>query len=197
MKIAQALSRLVVRSCYGDVRQAARHAARRSLVDWLGRAPGGSRHEAVETVLQTLAPFAGSPRAAVIGRRERLDCLSAALADGASARTRLRRHRAAHAAPSRRAGRLHTARAPQRSPLRGASFLRAFILGVDVECRTAGAAYLARGANQAPERVERFPLGGGRVPGQHIEHVTGSVANPMGGRGLERKFRELARLVVP
>ena len=85
MEVTRALARFVVRSRPEDIPAPARREAVRSLVNWLGCALGGSRHEAVDIALEALAPFAGAPQASVLGRRERLDCLNAALVNGMSA----------------------------------------------------------------------------------------------------------------
>jgi len=79
MEVTRRLARYVVGSQSADIPHAVRHEATRSLVNWLGCALGGSRHDAVTIALNTLQPFTGSPQAGVIGRRERLDSLHAAL----------------------------------------------------------------------------------------------------------------------
>lgn len=65
--------------------QYARKEARRTLLNWVGCAVGGSRHETLDVALAALAPFSGPPQATVLGRRERLDILHAALASVTSA----------------------------------------------------------------------------------------------------------------
>lgn len=148
MEVTRALARFVARSRPEDIPSAARHEAERSLVNYMGCALGGARHEAVGIALAMLAPFSGPPQAGVIGRRERLDCLHAALVNGMSAHvldfddTHLRTlmHPAVPVASTLLA-------LAERSRLTGAVFLHAFILGVDVECRIANAIYSAHNVN--------------------------------------------------
>ncbi len=148
MGVTRALARFVVRSNFDDIPSAVRHEATRSLVNWLGCALGGSRHEAVSIALAALAPFSGPPQASVLGRCERLDCLHAALVNGMSAHvldfddTHLRTllHPSVPVASSLLA-------LAERRPLTGADFLHAFILGVEVECRIANAIYFAHNVN--------------------------------------------------
>ncbi len=148
MEVTRALARFVARSRPEDIPSTARHEATRSLVNYLGCALGGARHEAVGIVLETLAPFSGPPQAGVVGRRERLDCPHAALVNGMSAHvldfddTHLRTlmHPSVPVASTLLA-------LAERSRLTGAEFVHAFILGVDVECRIANAIYVAHNVN--------------------------------------------------
>jgi 2-methylcitrate dehydratase PrpD len=95
-----------------------------------------------------LVPFAGPAQASVIGRRERLDCLNAALINGMSAHvldfddTHLRTllHPSVPVASTLLA-------LAERRLLSGADFLHAFIVGVDIECRIANAIYSAHNVN--------------------------------------------------
>ena len=148
MEVTRALARFVVRSRPGDVPASAHAEAVRSLVNWVGCALGGSHHEAIGIALEALAPFAGAPRASVLGRRERLDCLNAALVNGMSAHvldfddTHLRTllHPGVPVASALLA-------LSERAPLAGTDFLHAFVLGVDVESRIANAIYTAHNVN--------------------------------------------------
>jgi 2-methylcitrate dehydratase PrpD len=140
--VTRELARFVARSRPGEVPVEARHEATRSLVNWMGCALGGSRHEAIGIALEALAPFAGPPQATVIGTGRRLDCPHAALLNGMSAHvldfddTHLRTlvHPSVPVASTLLA-------LAERRPMRGADFLHAFVLGVDVECRVANAIY--------------------------------------------------------
>ena len=148
MEVTRALARFVVQSRPGDIPEPARREAARSLVNWMGCALGGSRHEAIEIALSTLAPFAGPPQAGIIGRRERLDCPHAALVNGMSAHvldfddTHLRTllHPSVPVASSLLA-------LAEWRELAGADFVHAFVLGVDVECRVANAIYSSHNVN--------------------------------------------------
>lgn len=61
-----------------------RKEARRALLNYVGCALGGCRHEAVDRALAALGPFAGKPTARVLGRPERTDPLLASLLNGIS-----------------------------------------------------------------------------------------------------------------
>src|SRR5690606_30395128 len=71
------LAQLVVQPRWEEVPEAARHEARRSLLNVVGTALGGSGDAASRRAAATLAPFSGPAEATVIGRRERVDCLTA------------------------------------------------------------------------------------------------------------------------
>ena len=142
MDITRKLARFVVDSRSDDIPDAARREATRSLVNWLGCALGGSGHDAVSRALAALQPFGGPPQAQVIGRRERMDCLHAALINGMSAHvldfddTHLRTllHPSVPVASSLLA-------LAESKPMAGRAFLDAFVLGVEIECRIANAIY--------------------------------------------------------
>ncbi len=61
-----------------------RKEARRALLNYVGCALGGSRHEAVGRALAALGPYSGPPTASVLGRPERVDPLLASLLNGIS-----------------------------------------------------------------------------------------------------------------
>jgi 2-methylcitrate dehydratase PrpD len=144
MDITRTLARFVVTLEPSDVPAAARREAVRSLVNWIGCAIGGSRHETVDRALAALTPFAGPPQATVLGRRERTDVPHAALFNGMSGHvfdfddTHLDTiiHPAGPVVPAL------LALADSRR-MSGAEFLHAFIIGVDVECRIGKAVYPA------------------------------------------------------
>ncbi len=148
MEVTRRLARYVTGSRATDIPQAVRHEATRSLVNWLGCALGGSRHDAVTIALNALQPFAGPAQASVIGRRARVDSLSAALLNGMSAHvldfddTHLRTlmHPSVPVASSLLA-------LAERRPISGEDFLHAFVLGVEVECRVGNAIYFAHNVN--------------------------------------------------
>ena len=142
MEITRHLARYVINSQFNQIPEAARREATRSLVNWVGCAVGGSRHEAVERALAALADFSALPQATVLGRRERLDLLHATLVNGISSHvldfddTHLRSllHASGPVVSTLFA-------LSERKPLNGADFLHAFIIGVEVESRIANAIY--------------------------------------------------------
>jgi len=141
MEVTRHLARYVIDSRFDRIPEAARREAVRSLVNWVGCAVGGARHEAVEHALAALAEFA-LPQATVLGRRERLDLFHATLVNGISSHvfdfddTNLRTllHPSVPVVPALLA-------LAERQRLSGRDFLHAFIVGVEVESRIANAIY--------------------------------------------------------
>jgi 2-methylcitrate dehydratase PrpD len=112
------------------------HQVKRSLMNFLAVALTGCREPTIETALQTLAAFSGGRQAAVIGRSERIDALSAAFLNAASANvldfcdTHVPTviHPTAPLAPALLAlGEL--------SRVTGRDAILAFVLGQEIECR--------------------------------------------------------------
>jgi len=133
------------------------HQGVRSFVNWLGCAVGGSQHATVERALSALSRFSGPPKATILGRRERLDELHAALINGISSHvldyddTHLKTiiHPAGPVASALLA-------VAEGQPVSGADLLTAFIVGLEVECRIGNAVY--------PDHYDR---------GWHITGTTG------------------------
>lgn len=142
MEVTKKLANFVVTSQYADIPGRVRHEAGRAVLNWLGCAIGGCRHEAVERALKALMPFWGPPQATVLGRGERPDILHAALMNGISSHvfdfddTHLKT--VIH--PTGPVASALLALAEFR-PCSGAEFLHAFILGVETECRIGNAVY--------------------------------------------------------
>lgn len=142
MVITRTLATFVVESRYADIPQKVRHEATRSVLNWLGCAVGGCRHETIDRALAALMPFSGPAQATVLGRGERLDIMHAALINGISSHvfdfddTHLKT--VIH--PSGPVASALLALAEYR-PMSGADFMHAFILGVEVECRIGIAVY--------------------------------------------------------
>jgi 2-methylcitrate dehydratase PrpD len=67
---------------FGDLSPAARHAARRGVLDWIGCALAACRHPTVSTLIDVLAETGDRPQATVLGRGLRLGLLDAPLANG-------------------------------------------------------------------------------------------------------------------
>lgn len=142
--VTQALARYVVNARFEDLPQAVRDEAARTLLNWVGSALGGSRHETVEIALTALAPFAGQAQASVLGRRERLDVMTTALLNGISSHihdfddTHLKT--VIHPAGPVAAAILALA---EHQPVTGRDFMHALVLGVETECRIGNAVYPA------------------------------------------------------
>jgi 2-methylcitrate dehydratase PrpD len=112
------------------------HQAKRALVNFFAVALLGCREPTIETTLRSLVTFSGAKQATVIGRSERLDALSAAFINAASANvldfcdTHVPTviHPTAPVAPALTAlGELR--------PVSGRDLILAFVLGVEIECR--------------------------------------------------------------
>jgi 2-methylcitrate dehydratase PrpD len=148
MGVTRQLAGYVVDSHVVDVPQPVVHEAKRSLVNYLGCALGGSSHPAVDIAISALQPFSGPQVAGVFGRTERLDPFHAALVNGMSGHvldfddTHLRTlmHPTVPVASALLA-------LAERQPISGEAFVHAFVLGVEVECRIANAIYLAHNVN--------------------------------------------------
>ena len=67
---------------FGDLSPAARHQARRGVMDWIGCALAGSGHKTISTLLEVLQEVSGRPQATVLGRKLRLGLRDAPLANG-------------------------------------------------------------------------------------------------------------------
>ena len=142
MNVTQTLAQFVTHHKSSDVPQKVRHEAARSILNWLGCAIGGSRHDTIERALAALAPFSGPPQATVLGRKDRLDVMYAALMNGITSHTFDfdDTHLKTVIHPSGPVASAILALA-ERQPVSGADFLHAFILGVEVECRIGNSVY--------------------------------------------------------
>jgi 2-methylcitrate dehydratase PrpD len=138
--VTQTLARFAVEARWDDVPDAARHEAKRALMNFFAVALAGCRAPAIEIVLKSLAEFCGRQQATLIGRRERMDALSAAFLNAAAANvsdfcdTHVPTviHPTAPIAPALFA-------LAQLRRVSGVELLLAFILGVEIECRIGGA----------------------------------------------------------
>ena len=134
--VTERLARLVVDTRWTDLPAEVAHAAKRSFLNFFAVALTGCRNETFEIALGTLAAFSGDRQATLIGRRERVDALSAAFLNAAGANvldfcdthvpTAI--HPTAPLAPALLAlGELRR--------VSGRDLLLAFVLGQEVECR--------------------------------------------------------------
>src|SRR6478672_7687595 len=144
MDVTRTLAAYVVNAKPDDLPAPVRAQACRTLLNWAGCAVGGSGHETVDIAVRTVARFAGPPQASVVGRRERMDILHAALINGISSHvfdfddTHLRT--VIHPAGPVASAILALA---EYRPVSGADFLNALVLGAEVECRIGNAVYPA------------------------------------------------------
>jgi 2-methylcitrate dehydratase PrpD len=123
-----------------DIPDPVKHEAKRALLNFFAVALAGCRTGPVETALKSLAEFSGGKQATIVGRRERIDALSAAFLNAAGANvfdycdTHLPTvvHPTAPLAPALLA-------LAELRPLSGQQLLLAFALGFEIECRVGGA----------------------------------------------------------
>jgi 2-methylcitrate dehydratase PrpD len=142
--VTRALAAYVVNAKPEDLPARVRAEACRTLLNWVGCAVGGSRHDAVDITVRALAPYSGPAQASVLGRRERLDILHASLINGISSHvldfddTHLKTviHPAGPVAPAILA-------LAEAQTVSGREFLHALVLGAEVECRIGNAVYPA------------------------------------------------------
>lgn len=126
----------ILASDFASIPDEVRKEAIRTLLNWVGCAVGGSRHEAIDIVLAALSPFAGPAQVSVLGRTDKTDVLNAALLNGISSHvldfddTHLKTliHPAGPVASAILALAEHR-------PVSGEDFLHALVLGIEVECR--------------------------------------------------------------
>jgi 2-methylcitrate dehydratase PrpD len=138
--ISRTLSGFVVDSQWPALPEALRHEAKRSIVNVIGTALGGSSDAATRRTAETLAVFSSPTEATIIGQREQMSCLDAAFVNALAGNvfdfddthpgTII--HPSAPVAPPLFAF-------AQRRPMSGAELLHAFILGVEIECRLGNA----------------------------------------------------------
>src|SRR6201996_2704267 len=140
--VTSILARYIVRARLTDVPANVRREGCRTLLNYVGVAVGGSRHETVDHAIAALAPFSGKPEANLLGRSERLDILHAALINGISSHifdyddTHLKT--IIHPAGPVVSAALALA---QHRKVSGADFLLAMLLGIETECRIGNAVY--------------------------------------------------------
>ena len=138
------LARYIISTKAEDLPAAVRKEARRTLLNWVGCAIGGSQHETASIAISALAPFSGPAQASILGRRERLDILNTALVNGISSHifdyddTHLKTiiHPAGPVASAILAY-------SEYQRVSGADFLNALVIGVETECRIGNAVYPA------------------------------------------------------
>ena len=83
--ISANLAHFIADTGWDHIPETARHAAKRALLNFFAVALAGCRTEPVNIACKSLAEFSGGKPATVIGRRERLDALSATFLNAAGA----------------------------------------------------------------------------------------------------------------
>jgi len=82
---SECIAQFVVDTHWNDLPVSVRHAAKRCLLNYVGAAIGGAQDEAIERAVRVLQPLSGPPQAALMGRPERVDMLTASFLNAASA----------------------------------------------------------------------------------------------------------------
>jgi 2-methylcitrate dehydratase PrpD len=134
--VTERLATMVTDTRWDDLPAQVTHQAKRSLMNFFAVALTGCRDATIETALQSLAGFSGGRQATLIGRRERIDSLSATFLNAAGANvldfcdthvpTAI--HPTASLAPALLA-------VAETRPVTGRDLALAFVLGQEVECR--------------------------------------------------------------
>jgi 2-methylcitrate dehydratase PrpD len=138
--ITKTLARYIVTASYAQLPGEVREQGVRTLLNWVGVAVGGSRHDAVETAVAALGPFSGPAQASLLGRRERFDIMTAAFLNGVAGHVldyddthpRTIVHPSTVVAPAVLA-------LAEMKPVSGQDFLNALVLGVETACRVGNA----------------------------------------------------------
>jgi 2-methylcitrate dehydratase PrpD len=134
--LTRKLARFIISAHLADMPEAVRHEAKRTLLNWVGCALGGSQHQTVANAVAALSAFFGARQATLFGRPERPDVLHAALLNGISshvldfddthAQTTI--HPAAPVVPAILA-------LAEYQQVSGRDFIEALVIGIEAECR--------------------------------------------------------------
>jgi 2-methylcitrate dehydratase PrpD len=136
LEVTKHLAQFIADTCWDALSPPVIHQAKRALVNFFAVALTGCRETPIETALQSLSAFSGGGQATIIGRGERLDALSAAFINAASANvldfcdTHVPTviHPTAPMAPALFAlGELRH--------VSGRDLILAFVIGAEIECR--------------------------------------------------------------
>ena len=140
--ITRTLARYIVSAKPSDLPASVRKEAARTLLNWVGCTLGGSRHETVGIAISAMAPFSGAAQASILGRKERLDILNAALINGISSHVLdyddTHSRNIIHPAGPVISAILALS---EHHPVSGNEFVNALVLGVDAECRIGNSVY--------------------------------------------------------
>jgi len=144
LSVTRTLASYLTASRIDDIPEDIRHESRRSLLNYIGCAVGGSREPSVEILLSTLQPYFGKPTAGILARPERMDPLHAALMNGMTSHvfeyddTLPKNY--IHPSPPLASALFAYASANR---VTGKDFIHAFLLGFETEARIGNAVYPA------------------------------------------------------
>jgi len=144
MEITRRLCEFVAASRDTALSHAVGAATRRAFLNWFGCALGAADDESVEVVLRVAMELGGHPQASVIGRREQLDVVNAALVNGVAANALDfdDMHVATLIHPTGAVVAAALALAEQRNAS-GRILLNAIAVGIEIECRLGAALFPA------------------------------------------------------
>ena len=134
--LTRKLAQFIIATRFEDLPEPVRHEGARTLLNWVGCAIGGSRHQTMTNAMAALSPFFGPGQATLFGRPERVDILHAALLNGISSHvldfddTHIETaiHPAAPVAPAILALAEHR-------PVSGREFMAALVVGIETALR--------------------------------------------------------------
>jgi 2-methylcitrate dehydratase PrpD len=134
--LTRKLAQFILATGFADLPEAVRHQGSRTLLNWVGCAIGGARHQTMANAMAALSPFFGPGQATLLGRPERADILHAALLNGISSHvldfddTHIETaiHPAAPVAPAILA-------LAEYRPVSGRDFMAALVVGIETEFR--------------------------------------------------------------
>jgi len=134
--VTERLAQFIAETRWDALAPPVAHAAKRSLMNFFAVALTGCRETVIETMLRSLATFSAERQATVIGRRERVDALTATFLNAASANvldfcdTHVPTviHPTAPVVPALLA-------LGEIKPVRGRDLILALVLGNEIECR--------------------------------------------------------------
>lgn len=134
--VTRTLARYAVESRFESLPADVRREGLRAFVNFIGCAAGGAKEEAVERMLAVVNDCDGGARATIVGRRERVDALNAALVNSLSSAALAFNdtHYQTVAHPSSPVGAAAMAVAERRR-VTGAELIHAVVLGIELQCR--------------------------------------------------------------
>ncbi len=134
--VTRILAQYAAQSRFEALPAAVQHEGLRAFTNFIGCAAGASREDVVERTAAVLAEYNGGAQATVIGRRERLDALNAAMINSlsSSALSFNDTHYLTVAHPTSPVAAAALALA-ERRPVSGKELVHAVILGVELQCR--------------------------------------------------------------
>jgi len=144
MSETKTLASYVVSAEASSIPEDVRHEAKRSILNYIGCAIGGSRHPAMDKAIRALGPYSGKPTAQILARTEKLDPLHASLMNGISSHVfdydDTTPQNYMHPTSPLASALFAYASV---NPVRGADFMHAFVLGFEAESRVGNAVYPA------------------------------------------------------